>query len=859
MGVQAIADPRSLAALSSFFGREDELAQLRPLLARDRLVTITGIGGVGKTRLALALGSQTRDLFPDGVWLVELARVENPALVPSTIADSVRAQRSAEDTDLERAAKALSVGRQLLILDNCEHLIEAAARACTELLTRCPELSALATAREPLNVQGEHAWPVPPLGVPPAGVSDVATIAASDAVQLFVDRARLVAPTFKLGADNVADIAAICRRLDGIPLALELAAAWVPVLSLKQIAARLDDSLALLSRGGAEKLPRHRTMRAALDWSHELLTPSQQAAFARLSVFVGGFSLDGAEALLTQESTVLELLAALVARSLVLADTASDEARYRFLEPVRQYAAEMLRARPDDERTAHSDHLLYLTQLAETAWDPLIHGPDQPWLRRLETELANIRVGLAWGWDHDYDVAARLATSLMYFCLMRDLLNEGREWAEQAMRANGRSLARACLMAGDLAARMGDVEVADPYLARAQQLATDCGWFVELVLVLLAKIVSDFHRGHLDDAEAVCGEALRLAERLRDENLVAVAHSFQGQLESIRGNHPAALEHYLEVLPVWLQSDHQWLTWVTLDHIAALALDMGDQATARQAVRHALEASPAGGRDDSGLAYVLENAGILAIQLDDPLLGLRLMAAANAMLHRTHYGESPDDAARRRSWVAHARERAGAAAADAAWRRGLAMSFEDATSEATEYVVGSRRPTDSKERTFMFTDIVGSTELVGVIGDNAWHDLLDWHNRTLRETFLTHGGEEIDSAGDGFFVAFQDAQSATDCAIELQRTLDRHRRNAGFAPRVRIGLHTASATRSGTGYRGKGVHVAARVAAQASGDEILATDATTAKLDLRYARSTPSRLTLKGVSGEVAVESVHWK
>ena len=864
MGAEVAAGQRRPATLSTFFGRERELAQLRALLSAHRMVTITGVGGVGKTRLALEVGDEAADDFPVGVWLVELARVEDPALVVSAIADAVHAPRDAETSDLDRAVAALSTGRQLIILDNCEHVVDAAAHACAELLSRCPALTVLATARLALGIGGEHVWPVPTLGVPASGVSDVSAAGASEAVQLFVDRARLVAPAFRLSPDNAGDVTAIARQLDGLPLALELTAAWVPVLSLKQIATRLDGSLALLMRDGDEKPSRHRTMRGALDWSYELLAPLQQTAFERLSVCVGGFTLETAEALLHDlaagDDKTLELVAALVARSLIVADTAGDEARYRFLEPVRQYAGEHLRASPSEEHAARALLLGYLAHLADTARDHIIRGPDRPSLRLLDVELANIRVALAWGWSHDYEAAASLATSLSLFCAMRYLFAEGREWAHQALQSSGRTLARAYLMAGDLSARMADVDSADGYLAKARQLTRDGHWLIDLLFVLFAEMIVALHRGDLDTAAALCDEAQNVAVETRVDAGVVPVMSFRGSIEFLRGNYQSALAIYRDALPLARRLGETWLASNLLIHLGEVAVETGDTAAAREAVRDALDATfvDTAGRDDAAVAFALENAGVLAIQLGELGLGLRLMAACSATLARTRYGQAPDDVARRGRWIATAREGLDATAADAVWKRGLALTLDDATAEASAFLAGSRAPTDVKQRTFMFTDIVRSTELVGVIGDDAWHDLVDWHNRTLRSAFATYGGEEIDSAGDGFFVAFPDAQSAVDCAIDIQRTLAEHRRTHGFAPRVRVGLHAANATRSGGGYRGKGVHVAARIAAHADGDEILASLDTATRFGDRYARSAPRPVALKGVAGEFEVVSVRW-
>jgi non-specific serine/threonine protein kinase len=537
-GVQAeeLSRQRIPAPLSRFFGRQRELHELAALLGRNRLVTIAGPGGVGKTRLALELARIASDQFNGCTWLVDLAQITDSGLVARAVADSVGAPSDFGTDQLERAALMLQSGHALLVLDNCEHVRAAAAAASGRLLARCPALTVLATSREPLGLDGEQVWPAPPLAIPEARVADVETIGKTEAAQLFCDRAGLIAPGFRMSAANATDIVAICRRLEGLPLALELAAAWVPVLSVGQIAARLEDSLALLTMSTEGRAPRHRTMRATMDWSYRLLSAAEQDVFARFSVFIGGFDVEAATAVLAVPP--LEPIASLVARSLLHADTSQERARYRLLEPVRQYAAEQLKASPEVEATTRGRHLAYLAELAETAEEPMMSGAENQWLRRLDVELGNIRTALAWGFEHDVDNAGRLATALIWFCELRCLFDEGQHWARQAMQSKGRTRARAVHMTGSLEMLVGDVGSATLHLAEARRLMAEGRWLLDVALVVGTQGVTAFVSGEADAAQRFGEEALQLARQVGDEarfvialEILALAAQMHGELQ----------------------------------------------------------------------------------------------------------------------------------------------------------------------------------------------------------------------------------------------------------------------------------------------------------------------------------------
>jgi predicted ATPase len=333
--------------LNSFVGRGREMAEIETLLADRRLLTLTGPGGSGKTRLALAVTSEVAEWFGDGVWLVELASLSDPDLLPQAVASVLGVRETPSAPLVDALVAYLEPRNVLLVLDNCEHLIEACASLAEALLRRCPDLRVLATSREALGVAGETLFAVPPLTLPdPHRPSGVEGLPRYEASRLFVERARAVKPDFSLSEENAMAIAQICYRLDGMPLAIELAAARIRVLSVEQISTRLDDSFRLLTGGGRSMLARQRTLRATMDWSYGLLDPQEKELFRRLAVFAGGFTLGEAEAVCAGEGLgrgeVLDLLTSLVDKSLVLVAERDGEARYRLLETVRQYASEKL-------------------------------------------------------------------------------------------------------------------------------------------------------------------------------------------------------------------------------------------------------------------------------------------------------------------------------------------------------------------------------------------------------------------------------------------------------------------------------------------------------------------------------------
>jgi predicted ATPase len=463
--------------LTSFVGRADAITKIRQLLSERPLVTLIGPGGSGKTRLAAEVAAAVLRQYPDGVWWIELAPLAGAALIPRAIATALSVREQPGRSMSTSIAAQLMPRRTLLVLDNCEHLISAAAEIAEQLLRTCPRLSILATSREALAVQGEATFAVPPLTTPdPRRVGSAAAVNASEAVELFVRRALDASPTFALTETNAEVVASLCRRLDGLPLAIELAAARTRALPVEEIARRMDNRLQLLAGGIRTALPRHQTLRATLDWSHDLLTEPERVLFRRMAVFAGSAPLDAIESVWADGGTEpADLLAQLVSKSLV----AADQGRYRMLETVREYAREALIASGEAEavRGRHRDYFLHLAEEA----DPELRGPHQgTWLARLEVEHDNLSAALEWSLaDGDGEKLLRLASSLWRFWNVAGFWREGQEWLERALSfgpiAASPARAYAAFGAGVLAWYRHDYSRAEELLEESRRLAEAAG------------------------------------------------------------------------------------------------------------------------------------------------------------------------------------------------------------------------------------------------------------------------------------------------------------------------------------------------------------------------------------------------
>ena len=571
------------APLTNFIGRDREITELLQLVPAARLLTITGAGGCGKTRLALEVSAHALERFPDGAWLVDLSPLTDAGLVTQAVASVFGIREGPHQPLLDALSGYLRNRQALVILDNCEHLIAACAQLADSLLRAADRVSIVATSREALGITGETVWRVPSLSVPDlASAAGVETLLRHDAVRLFVERASAVDSTFSMNAANASAIAEVCVRLDGIPLAIELAAARVKVLSLVQIQSRLNDRFRLLTGGSRTAVARQRTLEATVEWSHGLLSSAERVLMRRLSVFAGGWTMEAAEAVTPENAAerddVLESLSRLVDKSLVNVERDGEgNRRYHFLETVRQYARERLFESGEAERVRNR-HLTFFHDLARRAAPELTRAAQAVWLHRLQREHDNLRLALEWCLDPpDRGVQGmELALDLGWFWLKRGYLREGQSWLERTL-ANGGS--------------------APPSL-RARTIMT-------LGFVM-------FFRGDLDRAQALLKESAALGRTEGDLTTISFSLGIDAMVELERGDVAASARRAAESLAAGRASSNPSVQAVALACLAYLALHEGDFDRAGVLHEEALEWSRQQG-DKWGIGITLFDLALLRV------------------------------------------------------------------------------------------------------------------------------------------------------------------------------------------------------------------------------------------------------
>ncbi|HUQ40706.1 MAG TPA: tetratricopeptide repeat protein [Acidimicrobiales bacterium] len=591
--------------ITSFIGRAGETrALVDQLVGGTRLVTLTGPAGCGKTRLALEVAVEVVDRFPHGAWVVELAPLSDAAGVAQAVASALDVREEAGAPVDRSLVASLREKELLLVLDSCEHLVLAVAELAADILSRCPQVHVLTTTQEALGITGETVVRVPPLSLPSEDLASptAAAIAAYEGVELFVERARERRSDFVLNDDNAASVAHICRRLDGIPLAIELAAGRANILSPSQIASRLDDQFLLLTGGSRTAVPRQQTLRAAVDWSHQLLGPEEQAVLRRLAVFIGGCTLEAAEAVCggkgIASAEVLDLLDRLVARSLVNVEEQDGVSRYRLLEIIRQYAQERLvEAGEVVERRAR--HLAWFTEMVVEA-EPELTGPNQAvWLARLASDDGNLRAAMEWAASHAGHPAAgdptnallKLAASLWRYWLVRGHWSEGRTWLARALSEadalpsddDGIALrARGLAAAGDLATEQADLAAAEPLLQQALTLwrRIDNAEGVAKALNHLGNL----YRYRLDypAARDHLNQALEMRRAVGNERGMAVSLRNLGLLASAQRDYETARACYTEALPLARRLGDKRVIATLTNALATVAFADGDRRGARR-------------------------------------------------------------------------------------------------------------------------------------------------------------------------------------------------------------------------------------------------------------------------------------
>lgn len=607
---------------SSFIGRAAARAAVRRMLDGSRLLTLTGAGGAGKTRLALQVAADLLDRYPDGVWFIELAPILDQSLVPQTVAAALDV-REEPGRPLIETLGAFARGRTLLlVLDNCEHLLSACADLAEGLLRASPGLQVLATSREPLRSDGERTYEVPPLSVPALeALPSPEAVGEYESVRLFADRATLARPAFRLTASNAAAVAQICQRLDGIPLAIELAATRVRTLTPQQIVARLENRFRLLTGGARTAVPRHQTLRALVDSSYELLGDPERGLFARLSVFPGDFPLEAAEAVGGTDGA-LDLLSALVDKSLVLAEESeADGIRYRMLETLRQYAAERL-AESDGDRGARENLFDWCLGLAERASSHLEGGQMQrEWLERLQRERHNLAPAIEWALAARPADALRLIAAGWRYWYVRGYLAEGRSWLEQALGAAPEAdpIVRVCAMRGaaTIADAQADYDSARAFHSESFALASQVGDTNSMIWALsgLGNIAAD--RGEVALARSYLEEALRIARATGDLRGTAVSLTNLAVPAEAEGDLETARQCYEEALSIARELQDRRGIAIVLTNLGLVAGRRGDDAGARGHLQEALSLCRELG-DRQGIAYALDLLGRIAGRTGNP-------------------------------------------------------------------------------------------------------------------------------------------------------------------------------------------------------------------------------------------------
>jgi predicted ATPase/class 3 adenylate cyclase len=723
--------------LTSFIGRAKEIAEIEALLVRNRLLTLTGSGGSGKTRLSLHVAAESLAQFPDGAWFVELAPLADPGVVPQTVSTVLGVKEEPGKPITQTLTEHLKNKRLLLLLDNCEHVLNACATMADTLLRQCPDVRILASSREALGIAGEQTYRVPSLSLPDRKQTQTPqTLSIYESVQLFIDRALLVRADFQVTNQNAPALASLCCHLDGIPLAIELAAARVRSLAVEEIDGKLDQRFRLLTGGSRMALPRQQTLRSLIDWSYDLLNAPEKRLLQRLSVFAGGWTLTAAEQVCAGEGVaegeVLDLLTSLSDKSLVVAEQTDGHFRYRLLETMRQYAREWLVESEGGEvvRERHRDYFLALAEEAE----PKLTGAEQAeWLLRLEEEHENLRAGLDWSLVAPGSGGGlRLCGALQRFWWTRGHLSEGREWCVRALGKTGGEgktpeRAKALSAAGTLAYSQGDYPAAwarhEECMAILRKLGDRSGiasslsnlgnvaflqgdypaaralyeehlaikrelgdrWGIALSLSNLGCVACE--HGEFVPAQALHEESLAIRRELGDRSGIAASLNNLGDVAHEQGDCASARTLNDESLAIMRELGDRWGIALSLGNLGAVAFDEGDYSAARALYDECLAICRELG-DRRAIASALEGLAAAVATVGSCLRAARVWGAAERLREEVGSPLSPNERTRYDPRVAAARAALGDDAAfDRAWLEGRALTLEQAIELALDQTV----------------------------------------------------------------------------------------------------------------------------------------------------------------------------
>ena len=683
--------PNNLAQqLNAFVGRDREMEQVRHLLANSRLLTLLGMGGLGKSRLSMQVAAIVLEDYPDGVWFVELAAILEPQMVPQAAASVLGVKEEPGGTALDALTRFVRDRKLLIVLDNCEHVVHACAELAKRLLQAGPQVRVLASSRDALRIAGEAVFQVTPLPPPGQAEHSVESLLANDAVRLFVDRATAVQPAFRLTGKAAVAVAEICRRLDGIPLALELAAARTRAMPIDVIAARLQDRFKLLVTTDRTVLPRQQTLRALIDWSYDLLPPLEHRLFQRLSVFVGGWTLQAAESVgvgdFITAGDVMDLLANLVEKSLVVLDV--DSGRYRMLDTVRHYAAEQL-TRSGDEAATRSLHLAWCMALAEHARAGLA-GPEQGrWIAELDRERENLLGAHRWcdRAEGGVEQGLQLVFLLKLYWYHHGLLTLGHRVTAEALartRADDRSLARCRGLAdvGQFCTFMGRYAAARGYLEESLVLAREMGDQNRIAAVLQTLGQACRGEGDLTNAERYSAESIIEARAVGKPRQLASALNSHAQLLRQQGDLVGAESLYAEAVQI-LQGlgDHESVAIGRLN-LAVVAIERGQADTAHALLGQALQVATELGSRQLGQSTLDILAGLCAADGRHDA-ALKMFGAAEAQAERSGLKRGSADSAFLLPLIEQSQRALGDAAADVL-SEGKGLGYNEAVRRAAE-------------------------------------------------------------------------------------------------------------------------------------------------------------------------------
>jgi len=710
--------------LTSFVGRENEVREVLNSLDSHRLVTLTGPGGVGKTRLAIQTSNQMLNDFKNGVWWVELAPLTDEALIPQVVAQALGVRESPTQPLTESLITYLQEKKLLLVLDNCEHLIDACAQLAHDLLIQCANLRILATSREAMDIMGEFEYSVQPLTLPISErLSLVDLLIEYEGIRLFVERANSKSG-FKLTDQNAPAVFHICRQLDGIPLAIELAAARTKTLTIDQIAERLNDRLNLLTQGNRTALPRHQTLRALIDWSYDLLSEEEQALFRRLAVFVGGWTLEGARAVfsdaLVDENRISKVISLLVDKSLVIVQKQGGEVHYQMLETIRQYGEEKLRMKGEIIETRNR-HLEFFFQLAEQARPELVSSKQSAWLSIMDADYGNFRSALEWAMETNPARALQLAAALGQYWEIRGFINEGRFAIEKALQQanNAPREARAIgfQWEGRLAARQGDYVRAKAPLEKSLELWRELGDKRGLANSLRFLGNVDSVQGEYALAQISYEESLVLLREIGDKRGIASVMSNLGTAALGKGDHLSARHYGEESVAIFRELEDKFSLVMALNNLGVVAEEQGDNFAARRFYEESIAISrdlreksfvvyPLNGLahvyylqgdlsnaqhyyreslvisqeigEKRAIVYCLEGFAKVTARQGNAKNAANLFGAANALRQAIGVPLDPSELAEIDQDVSATRELLNDQTFDSAWEEGLAMSMEQA-------------------------------------------------------------------------------------------------------------------------------------------------------------------------------------